>query len=280
MKIAIVTDSTANVPDALKEKHNIFTIPLSVVFGDESLREEIDITTPEFYERLEGIDELPTTSQPAIGHFVELFESLAKDYDEVISIHISGNFSGTVDAAASASTMVDSVKVYPFDTHFSSMPQGLFALTAAEMVEDGKTSAQILEKLADMKRTVRAYFIVDELTNLHKGGRLTGAQALIGSLLNVKPVLHIVDGVIVPFEKIRTRKKAINRILSMVEEAAAKGDVRKVVFMHGNNEPSALELEAKFAEKYPEIETIISCFGPVLATHLGANSLGVSWYTE
>lgn len=280
MKIAVLTDSTANLPEELIKRHNIYTIPLSVVFGEESFREEIDITTPDFYDRLKNVEELPTTSQPAIGHFVELFETLAKDYDEILSIHISGNFSGTVDAATSASTMVENVKVYPFDTQMSAMPQGLFALTAAEMVEEGKTSEQILEKLADMKRTVRAYFVVDELTNLHKGGRLTGAQALIGSLLNVKPVLHVIDGVITPFEKIRTRKKAINRILGMVEDAAEKGNVRRVVFIHGNNEPSALELETKFKEKYPEIESIISCFGPVIATHLGANSLGVSWYTE
>lgn len=279
MKIAVLTDSTANLPEALVKKHNIYTIPLSVVFGDESLREEIDITTPEFYDRLADVEELPTTSQPAIGHFVEMFERLAKEYDEVISIHISGNLSGTIDAARSASKMVEGIKVHAFDTQLSGMPQGLFALTAVEMIEAGKSSEQVLEKLTDMKRTVRAYFMVDELTNLHKGGRLTGAQALIGSLLNVKPVLHIVDGFIVPYEKIRTRKKAVKRIFGMVEEAAAKGNVSKVVFMHGNNEASALEQEAIFVKKYPEIETIISCFGPVLATHLGANSLGVSWYT-
>lgn len=280
MKIAILTDSTANLTQDQIDKHGIYTIPLSVVFGEESLREEIDISTEEFYKRLEGIEELPTTSQPAIGNFVQLYDSLAKEYDEIISIHISGNLSGTIDAATSAKGMVEGIKVHTFDTQLSAMPQGLFVLEAAEMIADGKNSTEILGRLAEMKETVRAYFMVDDLTNLHKGGRLSGAQKIIGSLLNVKPVLHLVDGFIVPFEKIRTRKKAIKRIFNRLDEAAKQGNVRKAVFIHGNNEPSAIELQEKFSKKYPNIETIVSCFGPVIATHLGANSIGVSWYTE
>lgn len=280
MKLAIVTDSTAYFPEDLRKKHNIFVVPLSVVFGDESYRENIDITSAEFYEKMKHSKELPTTSQPAIGDFIDLFETLAKDYDEIITIHISGNLSGTFEAAKSAASMVKEVKVYPFDTQLSAMPQGLFVLAAVELREAGKSSEEIMAYLTDMRPKTRAYFMVDELTNLHKGGRLSGAQALVGSLLNVKPVLHLVDGYIVAFEKIRTRKKAVNRIVSMLEDATENEKVKTAVFMHGNNEASAEELRSEYALRHPEIETVISAFGPVIGTHLGENSIGVSWYTE
>src|SRR5699024_5382451 len=146
--------------------------------------------------------------------------------------------------------------------------------------EFGKSPEEILIYLNDMKARTRAYFMVDDLTNLQKGGRLNSAQAILGSVLNIKPVLHIVDGLIVPFEKIRTRKKAIKRIIGMLEEDEETKTIKKVVFIHGNNEKSALKLRDDFLAKHPDVETVVSYFGPVIGTHLGENSIGVGWYTE
>lgn len=280
MKIAIVTDSTAYIPDDLIEKHNIHVVPLSVVFGEESYREGIDISTEAFYEKVKNSSDLPTTSQPAIGTFIETFEQLAENHEAIISIHLSSKISGTYEAAKSAGTMVENVKVFAFDSELSAMPQGFYAIAAAEMAQAGKTVEEILAKLDEMKTRTRAYFMVDDLSHLQRGGRLSSAQKLLGSLLNIKPVLHMVDGVIVPFEKIRTRKKALKRIIGMLEEDAEQNKVKRVVFIHANREQDALQLRDQFAEKYPDIETIISYFGPVLGTHIGEGSLGVSWYTE
>src|SRR5690625_2058061 len=280
MKIAIVTDSTAYIPEKLLIKHNIYTIPLSVVFGNDTFREEIDITTEQFYEKMRSEKELPTTSQPAIGNFVDLFEKLAEEYDEVISIHLSQKFSGTFNAAQSAGSMLENIKVHPYDSELSAMPQGLFVIAAAELVDQGKSSEEIIAYLDDMKSKTRAYFMVDHLTNLQKGGRLSSAQALLGSVLNIKPILHIVDGVIVPFENVRTRKKAIARIMGMLKDDAKEKQIEKVVFIHGNNEDAAAELRDAFVKENAEVETIISNFGPVIGTHLGENSIGVSWYTK
>lgn len=280
MKVAIVTDSTAYIPQELIEKLNIHTIPLSVVFDDESFREGIDITTEQFYEKMKNAEELPSTSQPAIGEFLELYESLSKEYDEVISLHLSSRFSGTYHAAESAGEMVEGINVFPFDTELSAMPQGLFVLEAAEQASQGRSAEAIVTYLQEMKERAHAYFMVDNLTNLQKGGRLNSAQAILGSVLNIKPILHIVDGLIVPFEKIRTRRKAINRIMNMLIDDAKSKKIVKVVFIHGNNEQSAIDLRDKFAEQFPEVETLISYFGPVIGTHLGENSIGVSWYTE
>lgn len=280
MKLAIVTDSTAYIPNELLEKYQIHTIPLSVVFGDETFREGLDLTTEEFYKKVKEEEDLPTTSQPAIGSFVELFDQLSEEYDAIISIHLSKRFSGTYDAAKSASKMVENVEVFAFDTALSAMPQGFFAIAAAELVAEGKSAEDIMVHLEDMKEKTRAYFLVEDLAHLQRGGRLNKGQALIGSLLHIKPVLHIVDGLIVPFEKIRTRKKAINRIMSMLEEDVQSKDVKRVVFIHGNNLELAETMRAEFSEKYPDVETIISYFGPVIGTHLGEGSLGVSWYSN
>ena len=280
MKIAIVTDSTAYIPEDLLEKYNIHTVPLSVVFGEESFRESIDITTEEFYKKVTESKKLPSTSQPAIGTFIELFEDLARTHDAVISIHLSKRFSGTYDAAKSAGTMVKDIEVFPYDSALSAMPQGFYAIAAAEMVQEGKNVEEIINQLNIMKNKTRAYFMVDDLSHLQRGGRLNSAQAILGSLLNIKPILHIVDGLIVPFEKIRTRKKAINRIMNMLEEDANTKKIVRVVFIHANNESTAIKLRESFAEKHPEVESIISYFGPVIGTHLGEGSIGVSWYTE
>src|SRR5690625_329886 len=280
MKLVVVTDSTAYIPESLLDKYNIHTVPLSVTFGDESYREGIDITTEEFYQKVKTEKALPSTSQPAIGAFIELYEKLSKEYDGIISIHLSKKFSGTYDAAKSAGAIVDKVNVYPYDSELSAMPQGFYALEAAEMVQAGKSAEEIITRLDEMKSKTRAYFMVDDLSHLQRGGRLNSAQAILGSLLNIKPVLHIVDGLIVPFEKIRTRKKAIARIMSMLEEDIEKKEIKRVVFIHANNEQQVMKIHDKFAKKYPHIETIISYFGPVIGTHLGEGSIGVSWQAK
>lgn len=279
MKVAVMTDSTAYIPKEEREKHHIHMVPLSVTFNDVSYQEEIDIQAEEFYQKMKDASELPTTSQPSIGFITNKLEELAKDYDAVISIHLSSGISGTYQAVASAGEMVEGIDVYAFDSEISCMPQGFYALEAAEMAKNDITPEEILNRLDEIKATMRAYFMVDDLTNLQKGGRLSGAQALVGGLLQIKPVLHFVDKVIVPFEKIRTRKKAMNRIMGMLEEDAIKGDL-KVAFIHANDEASAKELQENFSNKYPNIETTISYFGPVIGTHLGEGAIGVGWYTK
>ncbi|MBP2078902.1 DegV family protein [Oceanobacillus polygoni] len=280
MKVAVMTDSTAYITADVREKTNIHMVPLSVVFEDKSYEEEIDITTEEFYQKVRETKQLPTTSQPSIGYVTTKLEELAKDYDAVVSIHLSSGISGTYQAVASAGEMVDGIDVYVYDSEMSCMVQGFYVLEAAKMAEQGKTAQEIIQRLDEMKETMTAYFMVDDLTNLQRGGRLSGAQALVGSLLQVKPILHFSKKLIVPFEKIRTRKKAISRIIGMLEEDADKGKDLSVVFIHGNNEASAIELRDAFLQKNPTMEATISYFGPVIGTHLGEGAIGVGWYVK
>lgn len=280
MKVAVISDSTAYIPADVRDRLNIHMAPLSVTFEDTSYQEEIDITTEEFYNKIKDAKTLPTTSQPSIGYVTNLLEELSAEYDAVISVHLSSGISGTYQTVVSAGSMVDGIEVYAFDSEISCMVQGFYALEAAEMALQGKHPEQIIHRLNEMKKTMKAYFMVDDLTNLQRGGRLSSAQAIVGSLLQVKPILHFSDKVIVPFEKIRTRKKAISRIMGMLEEDALKGDQLKVVFIHGNDEAAAIELRDEFAAKYPNAETMISYFGPVIGTHLGEGAIGIGWYKK
>lgn len=280
MKTAVVTDSTAYIPKELREKWNIHMIPLSVIFdNNETYREEIDISAEEFYEEVKH-RELPTTSMPPIGEFVELFEKLAKDYDSVISIHLSSGISGTYQGAVSAGEMVEGIKVFAFDSEISAMVQGFYALEAAEMAEQGKAPEEIIDRLKEVKKSARSYFMVDDLSHLQRGGRLSSAQALIGSLLQVKPLLHFVDKMIVPFEKIRTKKKALNRVVDLLAEDAGKGGEYRAVIIHANRESEALEWKSELEAQFPKVDFMLSYFGPVIGTHLGEGALGMGWYKK
>ena len=279
-KIAIVTDSTAYIPQSIRDEQGIIMVPLNVVFGNESYKEEVEITASDFYEMMKNAEQLPTTSQPAIGLFGSEFERLAKDYDQIISIHLSSQISGTYQAAVVAGDMVDGVEVFAFDSEISCMPQGYYVLEAAKLVKEGKTATEIIERLHEMKQKIRAYFMADDLSHLHRGGRLNGAQLFVGSLLQVKPVLHFENGKIVPFEKVRTAKKALNRIFSLLDEDASQGNPIHIVVIHANREEKAEQIASELRDKYPHAKVTVSYFGPVIGTHLGEGSLGVGWFNS
>ncbi|WP_059171923.1 DegV family protein [Bacillus sp. FJAT-27445] len=279
MKTAVVTDSTAYIPRELREKLNIHMIPLNVIFANEAYQEEVELGASNFYKEVKT-RELPTTSQPPIGKFVELYEQLAREYDAVMSIHLSSGISGTYQGAAAAGGMVDGLKLYPFDSEISCMVQGFYVIEAAEMALRGEEPQTIIARLEEMKQSMRAYFMVDDLSHLQRGGRLSSAQALIGSLLQVKPLLHFENKKIVPFEKIRTRKRAMNRIVELLGESASGGGQYRASIIHANRESEAYEWKQELELAFPQVEFTISYFGAVIGTHLGEGAMGMGWYKK
>ncbi|MBN8210703.1 DegV family protein [Bacillus sp. NTK071] len=277
--VAIVTDSTAYLPDDMLSEYDISMIPLNVVFGNESFLEEKEIGVDDFFEKIRSENELPKTSQPSIGSFIETYEKLAETHEEIIMITLSSGISGTFQSAFSAGGMVEGVDVHVFDSEISCMVQGFYVLEAARMAQEGYSSGRILERLNEMKHQgMHAYFLVSDLSNLHRGGRLNAAQLVVGNLLQIKPVLTFEDKQIVPYEKIRTRKKALNKILSLFDESAKDGAPIKATVIYANNKEEALLLKSELEAKYSNVEIILSYFGPVIATHLGEGSLGLGWY--
>jgi len=277
MRTAIVTDSTAYISAEERARLNIHMIPLSVNISGQLFEEEVDITASEFYDKVRGAKEFPKTTQPPIGEFVALFEELAKEYDEIISIHLSSGISGTYQGAIQAGEMVEGIEVSAFDSEISCAVQGFYVLRAAELAAQGFSAKEIHALLEDMKQSVRAYFIVDDLAHLQRGGRLSAAAALIGGLLQVKPILHFADKVIVPFEKIRTRKKALKRAEELLAEDAKKYEAMDAVVIHGNCLAEAEEWLAQLSATYPNVNFKMSYFGPVIGTHLGEGSMGLGW---
>lgn len=277
MKTAVVTDSTAYLPVELKEQLNIHTIPLMVTIDGETYEEDVDLCMTEFYDKVREKGPLPKTSQPAIGRFVDLYTQLKEEgYTSVVSVHLSSGISGTFAGAGQAGDMVDGIDVIPYDSEISCYVQGFYVIRAAELAQEGASADEIVAELDRLKQTVRAYFMVDDLAHLQRGGRLNGAQALIGSLLQVKPILHFENKVIVPFEKIRTRKKAMKRIEDLLAEDA-KTKKLDASIIHANSLEEAEKWKAELEERLPEVNFTISYFGPVIGTHLGEGSMGLGW---
>ena len=277
MKTAIVTDSTSYIPMHIREDLDIHMIPLSIVLNGETYKEEVEIDATDFYKKIQELETLPTTTQPPIGEFEALYQKLSESYDAVISIHLSSGISGTYQGSVAAGAAVDGIDVYSYDSEISCMAQGFYVIEAAMMARDGKTPEEILARLDEMKQHLHAYFMVDDLKHLQRGGRLSSAQAVIGSLLNIKPVLHFEDKVIVPFEKIRTRKKAMKRIADLLGEDVAAGKKLTASIIHANRVEEAAEWKNELEAMYPSVQFSISYFGPVIGSHLGEGAMGLGW---
>ncbi|UOQ45720.1 DegV family protein [Halobacillus salinarum] len=280
MKTAVITDSTAYLPRDVRQAHHIHMVPLNVIFGHDTYQEEVDIQTEDFYDMVKENQELPKTSQPSVGLMAEKLEELALDYDAVVAVHLSSGISGTYQGMVSAGEMVDGIDVHVFDSEMSCLMQGFYALEAAELANNGADPDEIIARLNEMKPSMHAYFMADDLSHLHRGGRLNGAQAFVGSLLQIKPVLHFVDTKIVPFEKIRTRKKAIKRILTLFEESARNSGKVKATVIHANRLEEAEQMKRAIEEEFDNVEVTVSYFGPVIGTHLGEGAIGLGWYNQ
>lgn len=279
MKTAIITDSTAYIPESILKSEDIRIISLNVIFKDEIyLEEKYDAQT--FYERMRTEKELPTTSQPTTGAYVALLEELkAQGFTDCIAIHLSSGISGTYQNAITAGSMVDGINLHAFDSELAAMAMGFYVLRASEL--KGQLSPEaIIADLEEMKQHTNAYFIVDDLKNLYKGGRLTGAQALIGSMLQVKPILHFEDTKIVPFDKVRTKKKALKQIKDLFANETKDFEQVTAVLIHGNAEEEADAILADLKAEFPHVKFIKSYFGPVIGTHLGEKSIGLGFTNQ
>lgn len=284
MKIAIVTDSTSYLSKEQIEKNNITIIPIPVIIDNKIYNEGVDITTEEFYEKLKTSDSFPSTSQPSVGEMINLYDRLGSEgYDVVLSIHLTNTISGFVDNLKNIAPTIESTRVIPYDSGITVMLMGYLALEAAKMAKEEADIDDIINRLDDLKTTLGEYFIVDDLQNLVRGGRLSNASAFIGSVLKIKPILTFdsVSNKIVAFEKIRSTKKAIKRVEDLFEEHRSSIDYPlRGLIIHANDEASALKWQVKLKKKYPDMTFDISYFGPVIGTHLGEKALALAWIKD
>ena len=280
-KIAIVMDSTAYLPDELTKELNIERVNLNIVIDGNSYKEVIDMPLDKYYDYLKDPNNsFPTTSQPAIGEVVSCLEKLKEEgYTDVIAIALSSGISGTFSSYSVADLMVDGINVHPFDSEVACHAEGYYAIKTAGLIKEGKSSKEIIATLDEMKKVSKAYFMADDLSHLQRSGRLNGAQAIVGNLLQVKPLLHFEDKVIVPFQKIRTYKKVVLRIYELFDEfyRQHKDENISVCILHVDALEKAEEIKNYMKEVYPNVNVEIDAISPVVSTHLGIGAIGFAW---
>ena len=276
MTVAIVTDSTADLPPELTASRSITVVPLTLNFDGKSLLDGVDIRPDEFYRRLPSVTTHPTTSQPSVGRFAEAYSSLLADHDAVVSIHISEKLSGTYSSARQAAEMTDPKRVRVVDSEKVSMSLGLITLVASSMASGGAEAETIEAKVLDMRQHVQTYFSVATLEFLRRGGRIGRANALLGSVLQVKPVLCIRDGLVTPLERVRTFERALTRVIELARELD-HGKGVCVIVGHADAEADA---ERVARELKPIADTLmIQPLGPVVGAHAGPGVVGVGCYS-
>jgi DegV family protein with EDD domain len=273
--VAIVTDSTADLPPQLAASRSITVVPLTLNFDGQSLLDGVDIRPDEFYRRLPSATTHPTTSQPSPGRFAEAYSSLLAEHDSVVSIHISEKLSGTYASARQAADMTDPKRVRVVDSELVSMSLGLVTLVASAMASGGAEAETIEAKVLNMRLQVQTYFSVATLEFLRRGGRIGRASALLGSVLQVKPVLCIRDGLVTPLERVRTFDRALTRVVELTREVD-RGHGICVIVGHADAEADA---ERIGRELEPIAETLmIQPLGPVVGAHAGPGVVGVGCY--
>lgn len=284
MKIAVVTDSTAYLSNDEVAANNIKVVPIPVIIDGKSYQEGIDITTSEFYEKLKSSKSFPSTSQPPLGEMINLYEGLAKEgFDTVISIHLSSTISGFVNSLKQIANELDDIKIIPYDSQVTVKLMGYLVIEAAKLARQGLNADVIIDRLNKLRSTIDNLFIVDDLQNLVRGGRLSNASAFIGSMLKIKPLLtmNTPSHEIEAFEKVRSTKKALARVEELFDQALQKTDYPiRAIIIHANDEPAAMKWREKLSAKYPDIPFEISYFGPVIGTHLGEKALALAWMRD
>lgn len=273
-KISIVTDSTADLPEEIVRRYNITVVPLKVFFGQEVYLDGVEITPDEFFRR-QVAGEISSTSQPSPAEFVDYYRPLVEAGDDIISIHISSLMSGTVQSANLAKTMLNYPGLEVVDSGLVSVALGLIVLNLARAAEAGKTKAELMDMIGKMQRDLRVYFMVDSLEYLQRGGRIGKAQAFLGTLLNVKPILTIKEGLVYPHEKVRGRSKACARLISLMEEKFGRGSRLQCWITHGDFPEGLEEVRKVMLETFDCVELLTARLGPVVGTHGGPGLVGL-----
>ena len=278
MTVRVITDSTADLPPEMAAELRIEVVPLNVHFGTDTFRDGIDLSADEFYERLVASSRPPTTSQPSVGAFLEVYQKALEGADGIVSVHISAKVSGTWNSAVQAREQLsDSSKVTVVDTGQASMGLGWVAVAAARAAQAGASMDEVASLARSAAEQVRVLFLVDTLEYLQKGGRIGKAQAMFGSVLAIKPLLTIQEGEVHPLERVRTRGKGVARLVQLVQEAAP---LQSMAVLYTTTEDEARALAERLGPCVPSGQVIVGRLGTVVGTYAGPGLLGVGWVPQ
>lgn len=277
--IKIVTDSTADLSEELLRKYHISVLPLSISIDGTVYRDRFDIQPDEFIEKMESAAELPKSSQPPLGAFIELYEELTADGSEVISIHLSSELSGTYQTAVSASNMVGG-NITVIDSMYISKGLGFQVVRAALLAEEGMTAEAIVKDLENLRDRTSLYVTIDHFDNLIKGGRIGRGKALLGSLLKVKPIARLEDGIYTPEKNVRSSSQLIRYLTGQFVSAVKGRTVQAIGIAHADALDLAHRLKDSLLEHIPGIDIDIDYTTPIISVHTGKGAIGFTFYTD
>ena len=274
MTIRIVTDSSADLPADLVQTHQITVLPCYVVVDDQTFKDGVDIQPDEFYRRLQSKGRIPTTAQPTVADFQEVYRELIGRGDQLISIHVSGKLSGTLNSAEQAKALLEEgAPVEIIDSQLASIPLGLAVLDAAIIASEGGDYLDVAERVRKNLTSHHGLFALDTLEYLQKGGRIGKAQAFLGSVLNVKPILRLQDGEAHPVERPRSRDRAMRRLVELAQDLAP---VRRLAVIYSTDRERMAVLKQDLTDLMPADQIIEARFGSTLGTYIGPDALGVA----
>lgn len=280
MSIRIVIDSTSDVTDEIIEKYNLKVVPLTVNFEKQSYLDKIELSSKDFFEKLAAADKLPTTTLVSPGAFVETFSEILLEGDKVLGLFVASEFSGTYDSARMARNMIGSNDIHIIDTRSVCLGSFALILEAIELVQQNKTIEEIVEILNRLKEKIVVVAALDTLKYLEKGGRLSKGQAVVGSLLNIKPIVAIKDGEIKVIEKLRGKNKTVKWFDEWIEKNNYDLSDKTVLLFHGNAYDQLKLLRETIEDKYKIKNIIENEIGPVIGTHSGPGVLGMGFLNK
>lgn len=278
-KTGIVMDSTGYLTSDIIKAYDLRIVSLNVTIKDETFA-EVDLSNTDLFAKLSKISGTSTTSQPSVGAFLNVYQSMIDEgYQKIVSIHLSQKISGTIAAAQIARELLPEASIQIFDSGSSASGLGLQALAAAEWAKTGMDASEIMQRLPELKEQTELYFVVDTLEYLQRGGRIGGAAALMGTLLQIKPILYFnSSGEIDVFDKVRSKTKAWQRVLTELERALSSGKAYRIAVIHVGLPGEGEKIASELRQQYPDHEIRVFEAGPVIATHVGPGTTGLAFH--
>ena len=279
-KVAIVTDSSPYIPKEIIEENHIHVVPLTVIWGEENFYDGVDISPVEFYNRLEKAKVMPSTSQPSVADFEVLFRKLHLEGYDILAILISEDLSGTISSATQAKKLLPDAKIEIVNSETLAMALGFQVLAAARAANQGASLEECKRLAEENKNRCGVIFVVDTLEFLHRGGRIGTAKRFMGTLLNVKPILSIEGGKIIPLDSVRTQKKALMAIIDIIDERTRGHKNIRLSSLHANDPETAQFILDEALKRIPTVEQVFSEVSPMIGTHTGPGAVGLAYIYE
>jgi DegV family protein with EDD domain len=277
-KVVVVTDSVATVPESLVRELDVRVVPIVLNHEGRSYRDGVDLNPNEFYQLLRTSEELPTSSTPSVGDIAQVYAAAARDSAGVVGIHVTSRLSAVYKTAVLAGQSVDA-PIQVVDSRTATMAQGFVVVEAARSAAAGADLVSVVARATEMTTRVRFYAFFETLEYLHRGGRIGGAAALLGSALQFKPIIHLVDGQVEPYARPRTRRRATKTLLDIMAEQVGGRPVH-VAVLHADSLDDAEELRQRVAQQFDCLELYVTEFTPVMGAHTGPGLLGLAFHVD